>query len=152
MSIEGLGALLGALLVAALFKPIAYTRLYLFSTFGFLLGVLGFGLSTWAPLSLTFNLFCGLCLAGFSVMQSTIMFLAARPEMRSRVMGVLTVCIGAGPLGMLHLGWLADWIGAATAVQVMALEGLVALVLTALIWPELWRATDLAQSAADAAD
>ena len=31
----------------------------------------------------------------------------------SRVMGVLTVCIGAGPLGMLHVGWLADWLGAA---------------------------------------
>jgi hypothetical protein len=53
---------------------------------------------------------------------------------------------------MLHLGWLADWLGAAAAVQVMALEGLVALALTALIWPETWRATDLAPAAADAAD
>jgi hypothetical protein len=58
-------------------------------------------------------------------------------------MGLLTVCIGAGPLGMLHLGWLADWLGAAAALQVMALEGLVALALVALIWPEMRRATEL---------
>jgi hypothetical protein len=67
-------------------------------------------------------------------------------------MGVLTVAIGAGPLGMLHLGWLADWLGAATAVQVMALEGLVALALTAVIWPETWRASELAPPPAHAAD
>ena len=152
MSVEGLGALLGALLVGPFSKPHAYTRIYLLSSFVFLLGVLGFALSDRFPLSLALNLICGVSLAGFSVMQATIMFLAARPEMRSRVMGVLTVAIGAGPLGMLHLGWLADWLGAAAAVQVMALEGLVALALTALIWPETWRATDLAPPPAPAAD
>jgi MFS family permease len=144
MSIEGLGALIGSLVVAHWFKPLAYTRVYLFSTFGFLLGVLGFGLSGWFPLSLGLNLVCGITLAGFAVMQGTIMFLAARPEVRSRVMGVLTVCIGAGPLGMLHVGWLADWLGAAAAVQIMAIEGLVALALVAVIWPEMRRATELA--------
>jgi len=129
--------------VARWFRPPAYTRVYLFSSFGFLAGVLGFGLSGWFPLSLGLNFVCGITLAGFAVMQSTIMILAARPEVRSRVMGVLTVCIGAGPLGMLHLGWLADWLGAAAALQVMAVEGLVALALVALIWPEMRRATAL---------
>jgi MFS family permease len=152
MSIEGLGALLGALLVGPFSKPHAYTRIYLVSSFVFLFGVLGFALSELFALSLALNLICGISLAGFSVMQATIMFLAARPEMRSRVMGVLTVAIGAGPLGMLHLGWLADWVGAAAAVQIMALEGLIALALTALIWPETWRATDLAPPPAPAAD
>jgi MFS family permease len=148
MSIEGLGALLGALVVTRWFKPPAYTRVYLFSSFGFLVGVLGFGLSGWFPLSLAFNLVCGITLAGFAVMQSTILFLAARPEVRSRVMGVLTVCIGAGPLGMLHVGWMADWLGAAAALQIMAIEGLVALGLVAVIWPEMRRATELAPSPA----
>jgi MFS family permease len=152
MSIEGLGALLGALLVGPFSRPRAYTRLYLVSSFVFLLSVLGFALSAQFPLSLLLNLICGVSLAGFSVMQATIMFLAARPEMRSRVMGVLTVAIGAGPLGMLHLGWLADWLGAAAAVQIMAAEGLIALTLIALIWPEMWRATDVAPAPADAAD
>jgi predicted MFS family arabinose efflux permease len=149
MSIEGLGALLGALLVGPFSKPHAYTRIYLVSSFVFLLAVLGFALAAWFPLSLALTLICGVSLAGFSVMQATIMFLAARPEMRSRAMGVLTVAIGAGPLGMLHLGWLADRLGAAAAVQIMAAEGLIALALIALIWPEVWRATDVAAAAAD---
>jgi MFS family permease len=152
MSIEGLGALIGALLVGPFSKPHAYTRIYLGSSFIFLLAVLGFALSQRFPLSLALNLICGVSLAGFSVKKATITFLAARPEMRSRVMGVLTVAIGAGPLGMLHLGWLADWVGAAAAVQIMALEGLVALALTALIWPETWRATDVAPPPPAAAD
>ncbi len=146
MSIEGFGALMGALLIGPLTKPRAYTRTYLISSFAFLLAVLGFALSDWLPLSLGLNLICGISLAGFSVMQATIMFLVARPEIRSRVMGVLTVAIGAGPFGMLHLGWLAEQIGAAAAVQVMALEGLVALALTAAVWPETWRAGELAPS------
>src|SRR5918996_404592 len=107
MSIEGLGALVGALLVGPFSRPHAYTRIYLTSSFVYLTSVLGFALSGQFPLSLVLNLICGISLAGFSVMQATIMFLAARPEMRSRVMGVLTVGIGAGPPGMLHLGWLA---------------------------------------------
>jgi predicted MFS family arabinose efflux permease len=149
MSIEGLGALVGALLVGPFSKPHAYTRIYLTSSFVYLTAVLGFALSGRFPLSLVLNLICGIGLAGFSVMQATILFLVARPEVRSRVMGVLTVAIGAGPLGMLHLGWLADWLGAPAAVQIMAAEGLIALALTTLIWPELWRATSLAPALAD---
>jgi MFS family permease len=149
MSIEGLGALVGALLVGPFSKPHAYTRIYLVSSFVFLTAVLCFALSGRFPLSLVLNLICGISLAGFSVMQATILFLVARPEVRSRVMGVLTVAIGAGPLGMLHLGWLADWLGAPAAVQIMAAEGLIALALTTLIWPELWRATSLAPTLAD---
>jgi predicted lipid-binding transport protein (Tim44 family) len=78
------------------------------------------------------------------VLQSSIVILAARPEVRSRVMGVLAVAIGAGQLGgMLHVGLLADWLGAAAAVQLMAAEGLVVLALTAMLWPEMRRATAL---------
>jgi hypothetical protein len=54
-------------------------------------------------------------------------------------MGVLTVSIGAGPIGMLHVGWLADWLGPSTAVAVMAIEGLIAVIVAAIAWPELRR-------------
>jgi predicted MFS family arabinose efflux permease len=115
----------------------------------FLLGVLGFGLSTWYPLSLLLNLICGLGTGGFSVLQGSILILAARPALRSRVMGVLAVAIGGGQVGgMLHVGLLADWLGAAAAVQLMAAEGLLALALAALLWPELRRANDLAPGSA----
>jgi MFS family permease len=153
LSVQGFGALVGALVIGRASAPRAYTRIYLASTCVFMLGVLGFGLSTWFPLSLLLNLICGVSIGGFSVLQSSILILAARPEVRSRVMGLLAVTIGAGQLGgMLHVGLLADWLGAAAAVQLMAAEGLIALALTALLWPEMRRASDLAPGAADADD
>jgi MFS family permease len=143
MSTEGLGALIGALLVGRTDRPGRYTQIYTGSSLAFLLAVLAFALSGSAALSFALILLCGIGIAGFSVMQSTIMFLAAPANLRSRLMGLLTVAIGAGPIGMLHVGLLADWLGAAHAVAVIALEGLAVLLLAVLIWPELRRPLDL---------
>ena len=54
----------------------------------------------------------GLAGACFSAMQGTLSYLNALPEYRSRVLGVLTLCIGTGPIGFLHVGWLAETFGA----------------------------------------
>lgn len=143
MSTEGLGAVLGALLVARYDRPRQYTRIYTGSSAAFLLGVLAFALSTSFPLSLALILFCGIGIAGFAVMQSTILFLAAPAAVRSRIMGLVTVAIGAGPIGMLYVGVLADWLGASLAVALLALQGLVALGLAAWYWPDMRRPVDL---------
>ena len=143
MSTEGLGAVIGALLVARYERPRQYTRIYTGSSAAFLLGVLAFGLSTSFPLSLALILLCGMGIAGFAVMQTTILFLAAPAALRSRVMGLVTVAIGAGPIGMLYVGVLADWLGASAAVVVLALQGLLALALAAWYWPEMRRPVDL---------
>ena len=143
MSTEGLGAVIGALLVARYDHPAQYTRIYTGSSAAFLLGVLAFALSTWFPLSLVLILICGIGIAGFAVMQTTIVFLAAPAPVRSRVMGIVTVAIGAGPIGMLYVGVLADWLGAPAAVALIALQGLIALGLTAWYWPEMRRPVDL---------
>lgn len=140
-STEGLGALIGSILVGLFGGPAGYTRIYLYSSFLFLGTVVGIGFSTWLPLSFALMLAAGISISGFAVMQSTITFLASPAEMRSRVMGVLTVTIGTSPIGMLHVGLLADWFGAGTAVMIMAAEGLVALTLVAIYWPEMRRET-----------
>jgi MFS family permease len=151
MSAEGFGALLGALSVGALARPWQYTRVYLVSSFVFLVMVLIFALSRSFPLSLAALFASGIGIAGFAVMQSTIMFLASPPALRSRLMGLLTVSIGTGPLGMLHVGYVADWLGAGSAIVIMTLEGLLALALVAWWWPELWRSRDLIRFADPAA-
>lgn len=143
MSTEGLGAVIGALLVARYDRPRQYTRIYTGSSAAFLLGVLAFALSASFPLSLVLILFCGIGIAGFAVMQSTITFLAAPAAVRSRIMGLVTVAIGAGPIGMLYVGVLADWLGASTAVVLLAIQGLIALGLAAWYWPEMRRPVDL---------
>jgi len=142
MAMEGLGALVGSLLVGRFATQPQYARIFLACTFVYLLAVLGLGLSRWFPLSLLLNLICGIAGGGYSVMQSTLLIGAATPAFRSRVMGLMMVCIGAGSLGgMPHVGLLADWLGAAAALQLMAAEGLAALVLVALIWPAMRRRT-----------
>ena len=93
--------------------------------------------------SLALILICGIGIAGFAVMQTTIVFLAAPAPVRSRVMGLLTVAIGAGPIGMLYVGVLADLLGAPAAVALLAIQGLVALGLAAWYWPEMRRPVDL---------
>ena len=72
-------------------------------------------------------LLTGLSGAAFATLQATIVYLAAPVEMRSRILGVLSVCIGTGPIGFLWLGWLADWIGAPDATAITGAMGLLAL-------------------------
>ena len=81
-------------------------------------------------------LLTGVSGAAFATLQATLVYLAAPPEMRPRVMGVLSVCIGTGPLGFLWLGWLANLVGASTAT---ALTGGLGLVVLLALRP-LWRA------------
>ena len=72
-------------------------------------------------------------------MQSAIMFGAAPVEIRSRLMGILVVCIGAGPLGVVHVGWLAGLVGGSEALTIIAVEGLVSLILVVYLFPEIRR-------------
>ena len=82
-------------------------------------------------------------------MQATLIMYAAPPEIRSRLMGVLAVSIGTGPFGILHVGAMASWLGAPTAVTIMAVEGLIALTLAAIVFPELTHSTDVRPDRAD---
>ena len=61
--------------------------------------------------------------AGFANMQSTLMLTEAPPEVRSRLMGIVTVCIGTAPLGVLAAGAISDGIGPRGAVLAMAAAG-----------------------------
>jgi MFS family permease len=119
MSAEGCGALVGSLCVAAWARSRYFTAIYMSGSTLYLAMILAF--------------------AFFGSMQSTLIFFAAIPRMRTRVMGVLVACIGAGPIGVLHVGLLAEWLGAHQAVTIIAVEGLIAIAVSAYIWPELRR-------------
>ena len=96
------------------------------------------------PLAPGFWTACALLVAGgtgtaaFSNMQTLLVITGAPPAMRSRLLGLITVCIGTGPLGQLAIGALADGFGLRLAVEIMAGSGLVAIL--AIGW--LWRLKD----------
>lgn len=139
MSAEGAGALIGALVIAFRARQAHYRRIYFYGTFAFLTLVLTFGAVGLPSVSAVVLLAVGIAGACFSSMQSTITLLSAPPAIRGRIMGVVSVCIGTGVLGFLYIGMLADWLGAPLAVMLTAAQGLAALVLVGLIWPELRR-------------
>jgi len=57
--------------------------------------------------------------------------------MRSRILGVLSVCIGTGPIGFVWLGLLADAIGAHWATAATGIMGLLAMAATWRLWREI---------------
>jgi MFS family permease len=76
----------------------------------------------------------GLGLALFGNMQTTLILTGSPPALRSRIMGLITVCIGAGPVGQLLIGTLGDRIGPLAAVMAVALAGLTGLGVVAVLW------------------
>jgi MFS family permease len=133
-SMDGIGAFCGAIAIALCAKPRHFARLYIGGVATYLLMLPLFALSPDPALAGSVLLLTGLANSGFSIMQATLVYLAAPPEMRSRVFGVLSVCIGVGMIGFLHLGWLAGMIGATWAIMAIGAEGLVALLLTRRWW------------------
>ena len=73
--------------------------------------------------------FGGAC---FSATQYTLLYTTAPPELRGRAFGFLSLAIGCGTLGLWNAGYLFDTFSSATAMMIMALEGLVPMALLAL--------------------
>jgi len=139
MSVEGCGALLGSLCVAAWARSRYFMAIYMLGSTLYLAMILAFSLSPWYSAAVVFLFAGGIGIAFFGSMQTTLIFFSTLPRMRTRVMGVLVACIGAGPIGVLHVGLLAEWLGAHRAVTIIAVEGLIAIAVAAYVWPELRR-------------
>ena len=133
-SLDGVGAFAGAVLLAMLIRPSWYARAYLGGVIGYMIMLIAFALAPNSAIAGAALLFTGFAGAGFSTMQATLVYLAAPPEMRSRILGVLSVCIGTGPIGFVWLGLLADLIGAHWATAVTGAIGLLAMALTRKLW------------------
>ena len=138
VGMDGAGALAGALLIAWLVPPAAYGRCYIGGLALYLSSVALFALAPNPVAAGAVLLLNGVGASGFSIMQATLVYIAAPPELRSRVLGILSVCIGLGPIGFVHIGLLAEAAGPRAACVASALEGLAALALTRRWWRELW--------------
>jgi len=123
---EPLGALIGGVLIATGFLRMDRQAAFAGGSALFMVALIAMALSPWYGLAFFVLFVGGFGTAGFSNMQSTLMLTEAPPDMRSRLMGVVTVCIGTAPLGVLAAGVLSDHIGPRSAVMVMASLGLVA--------------------------
>jgi MFS family permease len=136
-SMDGIGSFCGAIALALYARPAHYARLYIGGVVLYLVMAIGFGLAPNVPLAGSALLLTGVSNAAFSVMQATLIYMAAPPAMRSRMYGVLSVCIGTSPVGFFAIGLLADAVGAPAATVISGLCGLLALGISRPWWREL---------------
>ena len=133
---EPIGAIAIGIALSAGWLRLDGSRALLRGSALFLVGVVGMTLSPWYGLAFVLLLIGGLGTAAFSNMQTTLILIEAPAAMRSRVMGIVTMSIGTGPLGVLAAGMLSEWLGPATAILIMASFGLAGL---SLVWTRLIR-------------
>ena len=133
-SMDGIGAFVGALVMTRWSTPATFRLSYVGGCMVYLGAIVAFALSP-SVVPAGMALFCtGFFGTGYAVMQATLIYRAAPAEMKSRMLGVLSVCIGLGPLGFLLLGGLAEAIGAPAATALCGTAGVVALAGTVRFW------------------
>ena len=138
---EGVGAMFGAYLLAASVRIKYHGRYFLYGSLFALTALCLFSLSRWYIFSCTILLSLGLGSSAFATMQSTIVMLEAKADMRGRALGVVSLAIGAGPLGALLLGAIADTVGPMFALRTNALLGILFVVFVAFMLPSIHNRT-----------
>jgi MFS family permease len=136
-SMTGVGSFLGAIAIALWARQRHFTALYVAAVLSYLVLIIGVAQAPQTLLAGTALLLTGLANSGFSVMQATLIYLAAPAAMRSRLYGVLSLCIGSGLVGFLNIGLMAQLIGAPAATTVSGIEGLLAMALTWRWWRQI---------------
>lgn len=129
-SVDGVGSLLGALVLTSVAGRLRQGQLYLGAVLLFLVLQIVFGWSWNTWLTAAVLLAIGIAQSGFAVMQATLVYTAAPADRRPEALGLVTMCIGVAPLGFLAMGWLAERLGAPMAATVTGLCGLAAVGLT----------------------
>lgn len=133
---EGIGQLTGAATMALTRNLERHGLVFIIGSSVVLLMAIGFVWAPWYLLAFGLLVLGGIGQAGFGTMQSTITMLAAPPEMRGRMVGLMSVCIGIGtPLGGLEIGIMASLFSTAWAISVNAAAGLLLLVPALLLTP-----------------
>jgi hypothetical protein len=133
-SCEGIGGLVGSLLLAVMARPGWYGRIYAGAVGMYLVTMVGFALVPSALVAGLMLMLNGISAVGFAVMQATLVYRGAPVEMRARAMGVLSVCIGTSPLGFLYLGLLADILTPRDAMLAISAQGALVLYLSRRYW------------------
>ena len=147
---DGFGQLAGAGIMAISRDMRYHGRVFVLGSTGVLLMGIIFVWSPWYALTFGLLTLSGIAQSGFSTMQSAVTMLATPHDMRGRMMGLLSVCIGAGtPLGAVEMGAVASAVSIQWAITLNAFAGRIRLLPAIAISPLLWKPLTQAESDAD---
>ena len=128
-SSEGLGALIGALLIGNISPQKYLSLIFITGVGGFFFGMYLFSYSP--NLLIAFiSLTCGgIFLSGFSTMQGPLVYQASTTS-RGNNFGILVTCIGTAPLGLINLSWIITLIPVDQTLRINVYLGLICLIAT----------------------
>jgi MFS family permease len=137
-SMLGIGAVIGALVVASLPNNARRGQLLTMGNLAFPLFLLLFAFSSQFSISLFLMLFIGFSFVWQNALANTLLQFVTPDELRGRVMGVYTMTFQTMfRLGGLQAGFIADWIGAPLCVGIGAALSLMYGVFIAIRYPKV---------------
>ncbi|MCC6436127.1 MAG: MFS transporter [Acidimicrobiales bacterium] len=134
---SGFGMMAGSLWVAA--RRPHRGRAYVVGSMAACTLLLGFATAGRYGVALLFALGGGVAMGLFGSTQTALAITATSAELRGRAMGLLSMAIGALPIGMYALGELAQAVGPRTALVIFNLVGLGGLAVWVKVRPEVLR-------------
>src|SRR5262245_27511971 len=125
---DGLGSLVGALIIASGRTGLAYRVTFGLSVLiapALLIALSG---TRWLAACVVILGLMGLAESGFAAMQTTLVLLSVPDRVRGGVMGILSACIGTQPLGTLAIGALVAALGTPLTFLLNAVAALLVIV------------------------
>jgi MFS family permease len=137
-SMLGVGAVIGALVVASLPANARRGKLLTLGNLAFPMFLLLFAASSRFAISLILMLFVGFSFVWQNALANTLLQFVTPDELRGRVMGVYTMTFQTMfRLGGLQAGFMGDWFGAPIAVGVGAVLSLIYGIFVAIRYPKV---------------
>lgn len=149
-SADGIGALVGALIIGARRRYSYHGRYFAIGAVIVAVGVVAVAWSPWFAVSFLLLFSAGVGQSGFSTMQSTILLLSSPAEMRGRIMGSQGLVNGLGHLiGSVEIGAIAQAFTISLAIGVNAGIGLLLMLPVVLLTPLVRRPVEVYQRRID---
>jgi len=137
-SMIGVGAVIGALVVASLPVNARRGQLLTLGNLAFPLFLVLFAFSTHFSVSLVLTLFIGFSFVWQNALANTLLQFVTPDELRGRVMGVYSMTFQSMfRLGGLQAGFVADWLSAPVSVGIGAVASLVYGLFVAIRYPKV---------------
>ena len=114
---DGIGSLVGALIIASQKEIKNGVRLFIYGALISSLTLVLFSFSKIYLLSLLSLFILGVSVSGFSTMQSTLVILKTQKNVHGKALGILTMAMGFHPIGALIIGFFATLQGSLFAIQ-----------------------------------